>query len=292
MVNTVIDSGRETPSAIVPRGGKVIAPPRVNDLWENLRQVPAYAPLFKVFIWRNISTRYKQSVLGVLWIVLQPLISTFVIFFMFNMIGARTSDGPPPALFLFVGLMSWQFFSRSLQDATASLASGGPILSKIYFPRIILPMTAAMSGWFDILVMLGILMVMLLVWGAVPPERIVFLPIFILFVSFAAFSIGVLLAPINVLYRDVSLTLPFALQFGMYASPVLYGAHFVPGGWRLLFYANPMSTLIEGIRWSILSESPAPNFLFLAVNMASVIVLLVVGLCVYQKMEGVTVDRM
>jgi lipopolysaccharide transport system permease protein len=292
MVNTVIDSGRETPSAIVPRGGKVIAPPRVNDLWENLRQVPAYAPLFKVFIWRNISTRYKQSVLGVLWIVLQPLISTFVIFFMFNMIGANTSDGPPPALFLFVGLMSWQFFSRGVQEGTASLAANGGILTKIYFPRIILPLAAIISGWFDMLVMICVLIVMLFAWGSVPPERVVLLPLFILFVSCAALSMAVLLAPINVLYRDVSLMLPFILQFGMYASPVLYATHYVPSGWRILYYANPMSTLVEAVRWSILRDSTAPNFLFLAVNMITVLVLLLVGLLVYQKTEALMIDRM
>jgi lipopolysaccharide transport system permease protein len=149
-----------------------------------------------------------------------------------------------------------------------------------------------MSGWIDMAVMICVLIVMLFAWGAVPPHRVVLLPIFIFFVSLAALSMAMLLAPINVLYRDVGLMLPFVLQFGMYASPVLYATHYVPSGWRLLYYANPMSTLIEAIRWSILRDSTAPNFMFLGVNMASVVVLLGIGLVVFQKTEGIMIDRM
>jgi lipopolysaccharide transport system permease protein len=291
MVNTVIDLGQDERESRDAEG-HVIAPPTLADLWRTLSVLPAYGPLFKLFIWRNISLQYKQSILGVFWIVLQPVISTFVIFFMFNMIGANTSDGPPPALFLFVGLMSWQFFSRGVQGGTASLASSGGMLTKVYFPRIIPPLATIMSGWIDMAVMICVLIVMLFAWGAVPPHRVVLLPIFIFFVSLAALSMAMLLAPINVLYRDVGLMLPFVLQFGMYASPVLYATHYVPSGWRLLYYANPMSTLIEAIRWSILRDSTAPNFMFLGVNMASVLVLLGIGLVVFQKTEGIMIDRM
>jgi lipopolysaccharide transport system permease protein len=291
MVNTVIDLGQDEPESHDSEG-HVIAPPRLADLWRTLTVLPAYGPLFKLFIWRNVSLQYKQSILGVFWIVLQPIISTFVIFFMFNMIGANTSDGPPPALFLFVGLMTWQFFSRGVQGGTASLASSGGMLTKVYFPRIIPPLATIMSGWIDMAVMICVLIVMLFAWGAVPPHRVVLLPIFIFFVSLAALSVAMLLAPINVLYRDVGLMLPFVLQFGMYASPVLYATHYVPSGWRLLYYANPMSTLVEAVRWSILRDSTAPNFVFLGVNMASVLVLLGIGLVVFQKTEGIMIDRM
>jgi lipopolysaccharide transport system permease protein len=291
MVNTVIEV-HAYPVASRDSNEHVIGPPRMSDLWRTLPLLPAYAPLFKLFIWRMVSIKYKQSILGVFWIVLQPLISTFVVFFMFNMIGANTSDGPPPALFLFVGLMSWQFFSRGVQGGTASLASSGGMLTKVYFPRIIPPLATIMSGWIDMAVMICVLIVMLFAWGAVPPHRVVLLPIFIFFVSLAALSVAMLLAPINVLYRDVGLMLPFVLQFGMYASPVLYATHYVPSGWRLLYYANPMSTLVEAVRWSILRDSTAPNFVFLGVNMASVLVLLGIGLVVFQKTEGIMIDRM
>jgi lipopolysaccharide transport system permease protein len=291
MVNTVIEV-HAYPVASRDSNEHVIGPPRMSDLWRTLPLLPAYAPLFKLFIWRMVSIKYKQSILGVFWIVLQPLISTFVVFFMFNMIGANTSDGPPPALFLFVGLMSWQFFSRGVQDGTASLASNGGILTKVYFPRLVLPLAAIMAGWLDMVVMICVLIVMLFAWGAVPPERVVLLPIFILFVSLAALSMAVLLSPLNVICRDVGLMLPFILQFGMYASPVLYSTQYVPTGWHLLYYANPMSSLVEAIRWSVLRDSMAPNMLYLTVNMLSVLVLLVIGLLVFQKTEALMVDRM
>jgi lipopolysaccharide transport system permease protein len=273
-----------------PRG-YTVAPPRMSDFWETIANLVDYAGLFRVFVWRQISVRYRQSLFGIFWVVLQPLATTLVVFFMFRIIGADTSGGLPPGLFLFVGVMTWQFFSRGVQDGAMSLRNNSNILTRIYFPRVVLPIAGVLTAWFEIVIMLSLLLVVCVIQGVPMTPRLLLLPVFLVLVSFASLSLSVWLAPINALVRDITFILPFALQFGMYASPVLYGGHLVPARWQLAFYLNPLSTLIEGARWSIFRDAPAPDPLWLAVNVITIFVVLVGGLAVFQACESAVVDR-
>jgi lipopolysaccharide transport system permease protein len=268
-----------------------IGPPKIADLWHNFRALPFYLPLLKALIWRALSIRYAQSLLGVLWVVLQPIATTLVIFFMFNIIKVNTSDGANQGLFLLAGIMTWQLFARGLQDASVSLNSYASILTKIYLPKMLLPFTAVAASWFDTLVAMALLVIACLTFGIPLTERALLLPVFLMLVSLASLSIGLGLAPINALFRDISVILPFALQFAMYATPVLYSARFIPERWHAVFYLNPMTSLIEGVRWSMLPESPAPDPIFLAINILTILSVLTVSLLAFQKLESIAVDR-
>jgi len=268
-----------------------IAPPAMRDLWDVLVSMPAYAGLFRVFVLRQISVRYRQSILGILWVVIQPLATTIIVLFMFRIIGAQEPRNLPPALFLFIGVLTWQFFSRGVQDGTMSLRNNSHILVKIYFPRLILPISGVLTAWFEVAVTLTLLLAVCIVEGVALSPRMVLLPFFLVLISLAALAASIWLAPVNALVRDVTFILPFALQFGMYASPVLYGGDLVPERWRALFYLNPMSTLIEGVRWSTFRDEAAPDPIWLAVNIVTIAALLTGGLFVFQKFESTVVDR-
>jgi lipopolysaccharide transport system permease protein len=285
-------------AAVRHRGGAAngaqvhrIAPPALRDFWDVLFSLPAYVGLFRVFVLRQISVRYRQSILGIFWVVLQPLATTVIVFFMFRIIGAENPRNVPTGLFLFVGVMTWQFFSRGVQDGTMSLRVNSHILTKIYFPRLILPVSGVLTAWFEIAVTLSLLLAVCLVQGVALSPRIVLLPVFLILISLAALALSLWLAPINALVRDVTFILPFALQFGMYASPVLYGGNLVPERWKTVFYLNPMSTLVEGVRWSVFRNEVMPDPMLLAVNLATILAVLAGGLFVFQFFESTVVDR-
>jgi lipopolysaccharide transport system permease protein len=278
-------------SATAERGIQVIAPPRLGDLWRNLAELPAFLPLFKVLVWRAISLRYTQSFLGILWITIQPVASTLMVFFMFNIIKVNTTDGSNQGVFLFTGIMVWQFFARALGEATNSLLAHAGILTKIYLPKIMLPVASVVSAWFDTLIMIVLLILACLVLGIPLSSRILLLPVFLTIISFAALSIGIGLAPLNALYRDVGMMVPFALQIGMFISPVYYATKFIPEKFLLLYHLNPMVSLIEGVRWSLLPESPVPELKYLIINLISIVVMLAISLFAYQKLEAVAIDR-
>ncbi len=276
---------------IIDHSVHVVAAPRVSDLWRSLKSLPDFFPLFKVLVWRSLSLRYTQSFLGVLWITIQPVASTLMVFFMFNIIKVNTTDGSHQGIFLFSGIMVWQFFARGLGDATGSLTSNSGILTKIYLPKIMLPFASVMAAWFDTAIMIVLLVLACVAFGIPLSPRILWLPVFLTIICLASLSIGILLAPLNALYRDVGMMLPFALQFGMFISPVYYATRFIPDRYLLLYHLNPMVTLIEGARWSLLPESPAPDLGYLAINIVSILVLLLVSLFAYQKLESLVIDR-
>jgi lipopolysaccharide transport system permease protein len=268
-----------------------IGAPRLSDLWRNFTLLPNFMPLFKVLVWRSISLRYTQSFLGVLWVAIQPVASTVMVFFMFNIIKVNTADGSHQGIFLFSGIMTWQFFARGLQDATGSLLAHSGILGKIYLPKIMLPLASVMAAWFDTIIMIAMLIIACLAFGIPPSTRLLWLPVFLTFISLGSLSVGIGLAPLNALYRDVGMIVPFAVQFGMFVSPVYYAARFIPEKYQLLYHLNPMVSLIEGVRWSLLPESPAPDLTYLAINVVSILAMLAVSVFVYQKLESSVIDR-
>jgi lipopolysaccharide transport system permease protein len=281
----------EFKNAFVDESVHQIGAPRLTDLWRNFTLLPSFMPLFKVLVWRSISLRYTQSFLGVLWVMIQPVASTMMVLFMFNVIKVNTADGSHKGLFLFAGIMTWQFFARGVGDATGSLLAHAGILSKIYLPKIMLPVASVMAAWFDTIVMIVMLVVALLVVGIPITPRILWLPVFLTLISLASLSIGIGLAPLNALYRDVGMIVPFAIQFGMFLSPVYYATRFIPEQYQLLYHLNPMVSLISGVRWSLLPESPAPDLQYLAINVISILAMLVISILVYQKLESSVIDR-
>lgn len=268
-----------------------ITPPQLKDLWLTLRLLPSQLNLLRIFIWRTISVRYKQSILGVFWVALQPIATTVVIGFMFSIIGANTSGGAPKGLFLFVGVMLWQFFSRAVQDGTLSLLTNSAILTKIFVPRILFPMASAISAWVDLVVMLVFLMIACVLYQVPVSEKLLLFPVFLVLISLAAFTIAIILAPINALFRDVSFIIPFALQFGMFLTPVLYTSDHVPEKWRMLYNLNPLVSLLEGARWSLFPQSAPPDPTFLAINILTIFAALLLGLFLFHKLESTVVDR-
>jgi len=268
-----------------------IGAPKVSDLWHNFTLLPNFMPLFKVLVWRSISLRYSQSFLGVIWITVQPIASTLMVFLMFNIIKVNTADGSRQGIFLFTGIMVWQFFARGLSDATASLLAHAGILTKIYLPKIMLPLASVMAAWFDTIIMIAVLILACLILGIPFSARLLWLPVFLTMVCLASLSVGIGLAPLNALYRDVGMILPFALQFGMFASPVYYATRFIPDKYQLLYHLNPMVGLIEGVRWSLLPESPAPDVHYLVINLATILATLGVSIFAYQKLESIVIDR-
>jgi lipopolysaccharide transport system permease protein len=276
---------------VVDHSVHVIAPPQLSDLWRNLALLSDFMPLFKVLVWRSISLRYTQSFLGVLWLTIQPVASTLMVLFMFNIIHVNTADGAHQGIFLFSGIMVWQFFARGLGDATSSLQAHSGILTKVYLPKIMLPLASVTAAWFETLTMIVVLILACLVVGIPLSPRILWLPVFLTIVCLGSLSIGIGLAPLNALYRDVSVALPFVLQLAMFASPVYYATKFIPGKYQLLYHLNPMVGLIDGVRWSLLSESPAPELKYLIINLVSIVVMLGISLFAYQKLESLVVDR-
>jgi lipopolysaccharide transport system permease protein len=268
-----------------------VSPPELADLWHDLKEIPFYLPLFKALVWRAVSLRYTQSYFGLAWVVVQPIATTLLVMFMFGIIRANTSDGSNPGLFLFTGIMTWQFFARGLMEANGSLLSHSGILTKIYLPKIMLPFAMTLAAWFDTLIMIALLLLACALFGSPLTARVLLLPVFLSLVSLASLSLGIGLAPINAIFRDVGVALPILLQFGMYATPVLYATSFIPGRWYALYHLNPMTSLVEGVRWSILPESPAPDPLFLAINIATILVGVVASIVIFKKLESVVIDR-
>jgi lipopolysaccharide transport system permease protein len=269
----------------------IISPPRMSDLWRDLKAIPFYLPLFKVLVWRAISLRYTQSYLGLVWVVVQPIVTTLVVMFMFGIIRADTSDGSNPGLFLFTGIMTWQVFARGVSDASGSLLSHAGILTKIYLPKIMLPFATTVAAWLDTLIMIVLLLLACALFGSPLSARVLLLPVFLSLVSLAALSLGIGLAPINAVFRDIGVALPVVLQFGMYVTPVFYAASFIPGRWYVIFHLNPIASLVEGVRWSILPQSPAPDPLFLAINIVSILFALIVSVVIFKKLEAIVIDR-
>jgi len=229
-----------------------------RDLWN-------YRELFQVLAWRDVSVRYKQTVIGVAWAVLRPVLSMMIFTFVFARLAKLPTEGKAPyALMVFVGMLPWIFFSTSLGDASNSLITNVNLISKVYFPRLIVPTATIMVGFVDLAIGFGILVLMMLWYHFLPSLQIVLLPVFVLLAFLAALGPSLWITALNVKYRDFRYVIPFILQLGIYVSPVGFSSRVVPAKWKLLYSLNPMVGVIDGFRWCILgSDSPlyVPGFL-------------------------------
>jgi len=248
-----------------------------HDLWR-------YRELFYFLAWRDILVRYKQTTIGFAWALIRPLLTMIVFTLVFSKIAKLPSDVPYPIL-VFAALLPWQFFANAFTDAGASLISNASMISKVYFPRLVVPTSAVIVSFVDFLIS-GVILVGLMLWYGFSPEwRIITLPLFIFIAFAAAMGAGLWIAALNVKYRDFRYIIPFVVQFGLYVSPVGFSSAIVPEQWRLLYSLNPMVGVIDGFRWAILGGNTQiywPGFLL---SLGLVSLLLITGIFYFRRTE-------
>ncbi|HKO61346.1 MAG TPA: ABC transporter permease [Pyrinomonadaceae bacterium] len=257
-----------------PKGWAAIG---LRELWE-------YRELLYFLTWRDVKVRYKQTALGAAWAVIQPFFMMVVFSLFFGKLAGVPSDGIPYPVFAFCGLLPWQLFAHSLTESSNSLVGNQHLITKVYFPRLVVPIAAVLGGVIDFAIAFVILIVMMLYFGIVPGWAIVTLPLFIVLAITTALSVGLWLSALNVKYRDVRYTINFLVQFWLFATPVAYPSSLIPEQWRWLYGLNPMAGVVEGFRWALLGKTDPPGAL-LAVSVTVVILLLVGGLYYFRRME-------
>src|SRR6266566_1017586 len=248
-----------------------------------LRELWDYRELLYFLTWRDVKVRYKQTALGAAWAIIQPLFMMLVFSLFFGRLAKVPSDGIPYPIFTFCALLPWQLFAHALTESSNSLVANERLITKVYFPRLVVPLAATLGGLVDFAVAFVILLAMMLYYGIVPAWAIVTLPAFILLAVLTALAVGLWLSALNVKYRDVRYTINFLIQFWLFATPVAYPSSIVPERWRPLYGVNPMAGVVEGFRWALLGSKPPGAML--AVSVAVVIVLLVGGLYYFRRME-------
>jgi lipopolysaccharide transport system permease protein len=272
--------GAGTPHVVI-RPGRGALRVNVRELWEARE-------LLYFLVWRDAKVRYKQTVLGVLWSVLQPLMTMAVFAVFFGKLAKMPSDGAPYPLFALTALVPWSYFAAALGAGAASLVGSQQLVSKVYFPRLIIPIASVVTPAIDFAIAFLMLAAALLWYGAAPGPAAAAVPLFALLALATALAAGLWLAALNVEYRDVRYVLPFAIQFWMFATPVAYPASLLPEAWRVWYGLNPMASVVEGFRWALLG-SPAPGPM-VAVSVAVVVVALAGGLAYFRRVEGTFAD--
>src|SRR5438874_870706 len=266
-----------------------IEPPRTwLDL--RLREVWKYRELLYFFVWRDLKVRYKQTAVGVAWVVLQPLMSMGVFTLFFGRLAKLPSDGLPYPVFYFAALAPWTYFSTALSKTTGIVVNSQNLITKVYFPRLILPISGVVSGLVDFAISFVVLLALVLYYGLRPGMHAMWLAPLLLLALATALGVGLWLSALNALYRDVGYVLPFLVQFWMLASPVAYPSSLVPARWRWLYGLNPMAGVIEGFRWALTGHGQPPDQMMLA-SAVAVVVILVGGLMFFQRVEGTVADR-
>jgi lipopolysaccharide transport system permease protein len=257
-----------------------------HDLWQ-------YRELFRVLAWRDISVRYKQTVIGAAWAVIRPFLTMVVFTVIFGKLANLPSEGTAPyAIMVFAGMLPWTFFSSALADSSNSMVGSANLISKVYFPRLIVPIAAVGVAFVDFAINFTMLIALMIWYRFVPGWQIVLLPAFVALALLASLGPGLWLTALNVKYRDVRYIIPFLVQLGLYASPVGYSSSIVPAQWRLLYSLNPVVGVIDGFRWCILggqSQLYLPGFLL---SICGTVFLLWLGIRQFRKMENHFADLM
>ena len=249
------------------------------DLWR-------YRELFQVLARRDLSVRYKQTVIGVVWALIRPVLTMLVFTLIFGRIAKLPSDGTAPyALMVFAGLLPWTFFSTGLADASNSLISNANLISKVYFPRLIVPAATVVVAFVDFLISFGILLVLMIWYQFVPGWQIALLPLFVFLGFWASLGPSLFITALNVKYRDFRYIIPFILQFGLYVSPVGFSSSIVPAQWRLLYSLNPIVGVIDGFRWCILNGQSQLYLPGLTLSVCVTAFFLWLGISQFRKME-------
>jgi lipopolysaccharide transport system permease protein len=253
-----------------------------SGLWQ-------FRELAYFFVWRDIKIRYKQTAIGAAWAVLQPLATMLVFSLFFGHLAKIPSGGLPYPIFYFSALLPWMYFAGAVQHAADSVVAHQKVITKVYFPRLILPLSAVLPGLLDFAIGFVVFLAMMSFYHTSPSLAILLLPVFLLLAVTTALSVGLWLSALNAIYRDVRYVVPFLIQFWMFVSPVAYPTALVPARWRWLYGLNPMAGVIEGFRWALTGMVQPPS-LVLAASAGAVLVVLLGGMIFFQKMEGTIAD--
>ncbi len=272
-----------------PAGSAAICPvvviePRVGWIAINLRELMEYRELLYFFVWRDVKVRYKQTVLGAAWAILQPLITMLVFSVFFGRLAGMQSDGVPYPLFSYAALVPWTFFATGLSQSSNSLLSGANLLRKVYFPRLLLPTASVLAGVIDLGLAFVVLLAMMVWYGFVLSSAVLILPVLILLAIITSLGAGLWLSALNVQFRDVRYIIPFLVQLWLLATPIAYSSSLVPDSWRLFYGLNPMVGVVEGFRWALLGTDTAPGVMILASSVAASL-MLITGVLVFRRME-------
>ncbi|MGB7436225.1 MAG: ABC transporter permease [Candidatus Acidiferrum sp.] len=277
-------AGRAAPHTVTriepPRGWFDL---RLKELWD-------YRELLYFFVWRDVKIRYKQTAIGVLWVVLQPLLTMLVATVFFGKLAKLPSQGLPYTVFSFAAIVPWTYFSGALMSATNVVVENQRVITKVFFPRLILPFSAVLSGLVDFAIGFIVLVIFTLSYGIRPTASVIWLPFFLLLAVLTALGVGLWLSALNALYRDVRYLLPFLVQFWTLASPVYYSSSMVPERYRWLYSLNPMAGVIDGFRWALTGTGHPPGVVLIA-STTAVCVMVCGGLLFFNRMEVSIADR-
>lgn len=266
----------------------IIEPGRsIKHYWLDLWQ---YRELFVFIAWRDILVRYKQTVIGIAWSVIRPFLTMIAFTLVFGKLAKLPSEGAPYPIMVFAALLPWQFFANSLAEASNSLIENANMLTKVYFPRLVVPASSVIVSLVDFFISIVILAILMVWYGFVPGWRMLSLPLFLLLAFASSFGFSLWLSALNVKYRDFRYVVPFIVQFGLYVSPVGFTSSIVPEKWRLIYSLNPMVGVIDGFRWAILGGETRlywPGFILSTILMA---VILISGFLYFRKTERVLAD--
>jgi len=287
-------------TSITPRTPEEVLILRPTRGWSalNLGDLWRYRELIYFLIWRDVKVRYKQTALGASWAILQPFITMVVFTLLFGRLAKLPSDGIPYPLFSYTGLLPWGLFTKAIGDAGRSMVTNRSMITKVYFPRLSIPLASVLSGLVDFGLAFLVLIGMILVYNYVPAldyqvvitPAILTLPLFLLLALVTSLGVGLWLSALNVQYRDVNYILPFLTQFWLFITPIAYPASMIPEKWQLLYSLNPMTGVVEGFRWALLGANEAPSPM-IAVSSIIAILLMVSGLFYFRRMERTFADE-
>ena len=264
---------------------KIIITPKksAQSTWQEFF---AYRDLFYFLAWRDFKVRYRQTVLGVMWAVIRPLLTMLIFSVVFGRIAKLPSEGDAPyQIMVFSAMLPWYFFSSTMQDSSQSLVANVNMITKVYFPRLILPISTLFVTTVDFLISLGIFFLMMIWLKFYPTEKVFWLPLFFIQAAFASIGMGLWLSALCVRYRDFRHVVPFMLQIGLYVSPVAFSSSIIPEQWRQLYALNPMVGVIDGFRWCLLDNSISMAWVNFSISLASGLLLLFSGYWYFQRVE-------
>ena len=271
-------------SPVPPEAHIIIEPPRgwaaldLKELWN-------YRELLFFLAWRDIKLRYKQTALGAAWAILQPLLTMIVFSVVFGELAKLPSDGIPYPIFTYTALLPWQLFAFALANSSNSLISSQNLISKVYFPRLIIPLASTLAGVLDFAIAFLVLLGMMAYYHIAPTLAILYLPLFLLLALLSALAVGIWLSALSVEYRDVRYIVPFLTQLWMYATPIAYASSLIPEKWRLLYGLNPMTGVVDGFRWALLGME-IQNGSMIGVSAIVVLAMFISGLYYFRQMEN------
>lgn len=258
----------------------------------NLKELWDYKDLFRTLAWRDFKVRYAQTAVGLLWAIIQPLATIGILYLVFARFAKIPMNGIPPLVFIVCGMSLWSFFAYVMSNSGSSIIQSQSMISKIYFPRLIIPISKSVVGLIDLIINLCVLIVLMLVYQISPSSNLIFAPLFIIMGVLSALGVGIWLSALSIKYRDFQHIIPFMVQIGLYITPIAYPAQFaidnLPSSLSTLYFLNPMAGVIQGFRWSVLGGSPPGNLTY--ISLAVVVLIFVTGLYYFRSVESKMAD--